>query len=372
MKRPHKFASRMLLVQSIVVGIGAATLILTALLVAPPLFHYHLSHLGLVSPDVLVHSEEAFAFSFVIAVVVASIVSVAAAGAMSWFLVRRVSRPIEELAAAAEGVAAGRFDVVVPDAGFSSELEQLSRSFRQMAIKLGESEATRSRLLADLTHELRTPLATLEAYVDGLEDDVLEADSEAWATMRAQVHRLRRLAEDLREVSAAEEHALGLVLRPLDLGMTCAAAVAAAGPRFQTRGVELEFGAGRPSLPIVGDELRLQQVLANLLENALRHTPPGKTVTVKTFVSGLSACAEVSDEGEGFPPNLNERIFERFHRGDSSRLATSTSGSGLGLTIARAIVQDHGGSLTAASDGIEMGARFTLRLPIDINNSLAS
>lgn len=353
-----------MLAQSIVVGIGAATLILTAWFVAPPLFRYHLSDLGRVSPAVQFHSEEAFAFSFVIAVVVASIVSVAAAGAMSWFLVRRVSRPVEELAVAAESVAAGRFDVVVPEAGFSSELEQLSRSFRQMAIKLGESEATRSRLLADLTHELRTPLATLEAYVDGLEDDVLEADSEAWATMRAQVHRLRRLADDLRETSAADEHALGLVLTALDLGETCAAAVAAAGPRYQARGVELVFGASWPSLPIVGDELRLQQVLANLLENALRHTPAGKTVSVHAYVRGHFACADVSDEGEGFPPNLNERIFERFHRVDPSRLATSTGGSGLGLTIARAIVQDHGGSLTAASEGIGSGSRFTLCIPL--------
>ena len=364
MKWPHKFASRMLLLQSVVVGIGAATLILTAWLVAPPLFHYHLSHLGLVSPAVLIHAEEAFAFSFVIAVVVASIVSVATAGAMSWFLVRRVSRPVEELAAAAEGVAAGRFDVAVPEAGFSSELEKLSRSFRQMAIKLGESEATRSRLLADLTHELRTPLATLEAYVDGLEDDVLEADTEAWATMRAQVHRLRRLAEDLRETSAADEHALGLVLTALDLGETCAAAVAAASPRFQNRGVKLLFGANRPSLPIVGDELRLQQVLANLLENALRHTPAGKSVIVTAYASGRFACANVRDEGEGFPPNLNERIFERFHRVDHSRLATSTGGSGLGLTIARAIIQDHGGSLTATSEGMGSGSQFTLCIPL--------
>lgn len=372
MNMPHKFASRMMLAQSIVVGIGAATLILTAWLVAPPLFHYHLSHLGNVSPAVQFHSEEAFAFSFVIAVVVASIVSVAAAGAMSWILVRRVSRPVEELAAAAEGVAAGRFDVVVPAAGFSSELEQLSRSFRQMAIKLGESEATRSRLLADLTHELRTPLATLEAYVDGLEDHVLEADDKAWETMRAQVHRLRRLAEDLRETSAAEEHALGLVLTSLELGETCAAAVAAAGPRYRARGVELRLSTNPQALPIVGDELRLQQVLANLLENALRHSPVGKAVTVKVYASEQFACADVSDEGEGFPPSLNERIFERFHRVDPSRLASGTGGSGLGLTIARAIVQDHGGTLVAASAGTGLGARFTLCIPLHFNTSRAS
>jgi len=364
MTNPHKFATRMMLAQSIVVGIGAATLILTAWIVAPPLFHYHLSHLGLVSPAVQLHSEEAFAFSFVIAVVVASIVSVAAAGAVSWFLVRRVSRPVEELAQAAESVAAGQFDVVVPDAAFSSELEQLSRSFRQMATKLGESDATRSRLLADLAHELRTPLATLEAYIDGLEDEVLEADGEAWSTMRAQVHRLRRLADDLRETSAAEEHALGLVLAPLDLRDTCAAAIAAAGPRYQARDVELVLESSKAALPVIGDELRLQQVLANLLENALRHTPSGKGVNLRAYAEGSDACVSVVDEGEGIPPSLTERVFERFHRVEPSRVTSTTGGSGLGLTIARAIVQDHGGSLLAASEGKGRGAQFTMRIPL--------
>jgi len=364
MTMPRTFAGRMMLAQSIVVGIGAATLILTAWIVAPPLFHYHLSHLGLVSPALQLHSEEAFAFSFLIAVVAASIVSVTAAGAVSWFLVRRVSRPIEELATAAESVAAGQFDVEVSQAGFSSELEQLSRSFRQMATRLGESDATRSRLLADLAHELRTPLATLEAYIDGLEDDVLEADGEAWSTMRTQVHRLRRLAEDLRESSAAAEHALGLVLAPLDLRDTCAAAIAAAAPRYQAQEVELVLEVSGAGLPVVGDELRLQQVLANLLENALRHTPKGKMVAVHAYADDFDACVDVIDEGEGFPPGHSEQIFERFHRMDRSRATSSTGGSGLGLTIARAIVLDHQGSLLAASEGVGHGARFALRIPL--------
>lgn len=363
MKQRARFATRMMLTQTIVVGIGTVTLILTAWFVAPALFHQHLSHLGVVSSYVQLHAEEAFAYAFGISVAVATVVSVAAAGMVSWFLVRRVSRPIEQLAKAVESVAAGHFDVVVPDAGFSSELEQLSGSFTQMATRLGNSEAARSRLLADLAHELRTPLATLEAYIDGLEDDVIVRDRDAWATMRHQVHRLERLAGDLRETAAAEEHALGLELTRIDIRDTCAAAVAAAAPGYQALGVVLALAQSTEALPVMGDEMRLQQVLANLLENALRHTSQGRTVKVVIRDQGSDACVEVIDEGAGIPSAEIGRIFDRFHRVDPARVSTGIGGSGLGLTIARAVVNDHGGSLEASSEGLGQGATFTMRLP---------
>lgn len=354
----------MMLIQSIVVGIGALALIVTAWIVAPILFHQHLNHLGVVSEVVQEHAEEAFAFAFVISVVVATAVSVAAAGAVSWLLVRRVSRPIEELARAAESVAAGNFDVVVPHAGFSSELEQLSGSFTLMATQLGDSEAARSRLLADLAHELRTPLATLEAYIDGLEDEVVVRDVEAWATMRHQVYRLKRLAGDLRETAAADEHALGLELTPIDMCATCEAAVAAATPRYQMMGVALTLKQPDVALPVNGDELRLQQVLANLLENALRHTPRGGTVSVLASRLEANVRIEVVDDGTGIPQAEIGKIFDRFHRVDPARVSTGIGGSGLGLTIARAIVNDHGGSLEASSKGPGLGAAFTMFLPL--------
>ncbi|MDO8732600.1 MAG: HAMP domain-containing sensor histidine kinase [Actinomycetota bacterium] len=363
MKRKPRFATRMMLVQTAVVGVGALTLIATAWIAAPILFHQHLSHLGMVSADVQLHAEEAFAYSLVISVTVATVVSMAAAAVASWFLVRRVSRPIEELAKTAESVAAGNFEVIVPDAGFSSELEQLSNSFTLMAARLGDSEAARSRLLADLAHELRTPLATLEAYIDGLEDDVIVRDSDAWATMRHQVHRLERLAGDLRETAAAEEHALGLKLALVDIRDTCAAAVADATVQYQNLGVSLTLVQSTAVLPVMGDELRLQQVLANLLENALRHSPAGLEVKVLARLDVADVCVEVIDEGAGIPPAEIGRIFDRFHRVDPARVSTGIGGSGLGLTIARAIVNDHGGSLEASSDGLGQGATFTMSLP---------
>lgn len=353
-----------MLAQGLVIGVGALTLIVSAFLVAPTLFHDHLARTGESSPMVLDHAEQAFTSSFVIALSVAAVTSLVAAGLVSWFLVRRVATPVEELAEAAHAVAAGDYDVEVPDAQFSAEFQELSTSFSHMAARLAETDATRTRLLADLAHELRTPLATLEAYIDGMEDGVVPERPESWATMRDQVDRLRRLSTDLKEVAAAEEHALGIVLRPMDLGASVAAAVAAAAPRYRAKGVVLASAGADLPAPVHGDVIRLQQVLANLLDNALRHTPVGGHVTVAVSVQSDRASVEVADDGDGLPPDQLEAVFSRFHRADPARVSADGSGSGLGLTIARAIVSDHGGTLTAESDGLGLGSTFTLTLPL--------
>jgi signal transduction histidine kinase len=364
MNRPRpRLATRLMVAQTIVVGIGAVTLVVTAFLVAPGLFHEHLTHVGVDSPAVQAHAEEAFATSFAISVAVAAFVALTAAGVASWFLVRRVSKPVEELAEAAKSVAAGRFDVSVPDAEFSSELNLLSESFSDMARRLAATEQSRSRMLADLAHELRTPLATLEAYIDGMEDDVVPVDASSWATMRDQVDRLRRLSGDLREAAAAEEHALGIVLSPLDAREVAQAAVTAAAPRFQSKGVALDYASAPSPCLIKGDAVRLQQVLANLLDNALRHCAPGQGVDVVVDTVAASVRIRVIDSGEGLATDQVARIFDRFHRADPSRLSTDGSGSGLGLTIARAIVTEHGGSIRAESDGLGLGSTFTVMLP---------
>lgn len=362
-RRP-RLASRLMWAQVLVVAIGAVTPVIAAGVVAPRLFHMHLMQAGVAEDDVLLHAEAAFNSALAIAVTLGVIMSLLAAGIVSWFLVRRIASPIEELAAAAEAVSAGRYDVTPDPEGFSSELQQLTDSFTSMAQQLQRSDETRTKMLADLAHEVRTPLATLHAYIDGLEDGVLEADTAAWATMRAQVDRLRRLANDIREVAAAEEHALGIELHPLDVCGTVRMAVEAARPRYRAKGVTLKDLACDVAVWIMGDELRLQQVLANLLDNALRHTPPLGSVQVD--VQRLSERVEISvtDTGEGIPAEQLESVFRRFHRVDPSRGSVDGSGSGLGLTIARAIVINHGGTLTAGSAGPGQGARFTLRLPL--------
>jgi len=361
-RRAPRLVTRLMTAQVVVIAVGALALIAAAVLVAPSLFHYHLAQTGETDPLVQHHAEEAFATSFAIALLIATLLSLIAAGAVSWFLVRRVAHPVEELADAAETLASGSFDVDVPDAAFSSEISRLTDAFEGMATKLADNETTRRQLLSDLAHELRTPLATLEAYIDGLEDDVLPDAAATFTTMREQTARLRRLSGDLREAALAEEHALGIHLQPEDARDIVRAAVAAAAPRYDQAGRTLTVAVPEKEVTVSADSVRLQQVLANLLDNALRHTRTRVDVTLA--VDAGAAVIRVLDDGDGIPADQLDAVFHRFHRVDPSRRAGDGSGSGLGLTIARAIVGEHGGTLTASSRGAGAGATFTVTLPL--------
>ena len=319
-----------------------------------------------------VATREPFARSIGVALVVAAAGSIVAAGLVTWILARRLARPIEALADAADAVAAGNYPVPVPSTHASLELRRLSEAFTRMSTRLSDTEASRIRLLSDLAHEIRTPLATLEAYIDGLEDGVVQPDDASWSTMRDQVSRLRRLTADLREAAAAEEHALNLQLASADLADVVTAAAEAVVPRYRAKGVEVTTsGTGRPILARV-DADRIKQVLANLLDNALRHTHVGGHVALGIRTDGRTAVITVVDDGDGIPSDQLESVFARFHRVDSSRRSGDGSGSGLGLTIARAIVTDHGGTITASSDGPLTGSTFTIRLPLAASRPAAA
>lgn len=364
MSRPRpRLAARLMTAQLLVVATGALTPVIAARFFAPNLFHTHLVEAGVANHEVHLHAEEAFQTALNLAVALGVVLSLLIAGLISWFLVHRIAAPIEVLASSAQDVASGRYEVALERGDFSRELQLLTDSFSSMARRLQQTDATRTSMLADLAHELRTPLSTLHAYIDGLEDGVLEADAQAWATMRSQVERLRRLANDIREVAAAEEHALGLELDPIDVVGSVRAAVNAALPRYAGKLVDLQVRAPDTRLVVCGDEQRLQQVFANLLDNALRHTPGGGSVVVSVSNADGNAVIVIRDSGEGIPCEQLETVFTRFHRVDPARASVDGGGSGLGLTIARAIVLDHGGSISAASDGPGTGASFTVRLP---------
>ena len=361
--RRSGLAARLMTAQVLVIGVGALTLVLASALVAPALFSEHLARSGEDTPAVRLHAERAFASSFAVSLALALVAALTAAGLVSWFLVRRVAHPVAALADAADALAAGNHQVRAPAGGFGSELERLSGAFDHMAAQLADTDAARTRMLADLAHEVRTPLATLEAYIDGLEDGVVAADAASYQTMRDQVARLRRLAGDLREAAAAEEHALGLDLEVCEPAALVEAAVAAAWPRYQAKGVQLTLSAPPQAPAVLADRVRIQQVLANLLDNALRHTPPGGHATLSVALGSGDIRIRVTDDGAGIPPDQLNAVFDRFYRVDPARAATDGGGSGLGLTIARAIVTAHGGTLTAASPGPGRGATFTITLP---------
>src|SRR5512132_168588 len=363
-RRRSSLAARLFAAQLLVIVAGSLTLALVALAVAPGLFRTHARQaLTVLPPDVVGHLQRAFEDAVLVALVIATIAAVVTALAASWLLAQRLTRPIRILGDAAERIGAGGYQARVPVAAHGDELAALGRAFNQMAGALEATERHRQALLADLAHELRTPLATLEAYVEGLADGVVAADQEAWTVLQAELDRLRRLTEDLTAVSRAEEHQLDLRPSPVDPGALVTRAVQAAEPAFAAKGVALQADVDR-GLPTVSvDPDRLGEVLANLLGNALRHTPSGGRVEITAVGRGDEVEVAVTDTGEGIPPELLERVFERFFRVDPARSRNSGGGSGLGLTISRAIVQAHGGRVWAESAGRGRGARLVVRLP---------
>ena len=356
-------SAKLLAGQLLVVLTGASTLLVVALLLGPGIFRRHIrGALGYVPPDVGRHLDMAFHSATLLSLGVAVAASVAAALALSSIVSARLVRPVRELAGAAQGIAHGARTARVPARG-TDELAQLAAAFNEMAASLEHAEQIRSQLLADVAHELRTPLATVESYVEALSDGVLAADDENWGVIRSETSRLNRLVDDLQEVSRAEAHQLDLHPAPAPPGELVSDAVKAAQPAFTSKRVELQahIEAGVPDIEC--DSERIAEVLANLLANALRHTPTGGRVDISARRHDALIEIAVADTGEGIAPEHLDRVFERFYRVDPAR-SRASGGTGIGLAIVRAIVEAHGGSVTATSPGIGRGTTINLSLPI--------
>ncbi len=289
-----------------------------------------------------------------IAVGVALAVALAAVAALA--VAYYLTRPLERLTSAARALAGGDLAHRV-DVGGPSEVARLGESFNEMAGSLAEAEDLRRRLVADVAHELRDPLAALRAQVEAVAEGVLPADQQHLASLADDVRYLSRLVADLQELSAAEAGALRYDMQPLDLAALVASeAERAAG--LAREGVEVRaecVSAAR----VMGDELRLRQVLRNLLGNALRHTERGSVTAACSREDGR-VRVEVRDTGPGIPEKDLPYVFERFYRADEAR-ARDTGGSGIGLAVARRIVEDHGGEVFARNaEGGGAVAGFTL------------
>ena len=364
-RRRPGLAARLLIAQTLVALAGAATLWVIAAAVGPTIFHDHLrSAVGHVNAETSRHVEDAFRSASALSIAIALAASMVAALAVSAYLSRRIAAPVVRLAAAARGVAAGHRGVRVDTPELGAEFADLTAAFNAMAEQLESVEGTRRRLLADLAHEMRTPIATLDAYVEALEDGVVVVDAETVAVLRTQTARLGRLAEDVTAVSRAEEHQLDLRPQTVSPGDLVRSAVTAFGDRYAEKGVTLEAISddGLPSVRV--DPERLGQVLGNLLDNALRHTPAGGRVTIVARAAAGEPMVElvVHDTGEGIPAEHLPHVFERFYRVDRAR-DRAHGGSGIGLAIAKALVEAHAGTVTVDSAGSDQGATFTVRLP---------
>lgn len=358
----RRLLRRLFVGQLLVILIGAATLGVVAFLVAPPIFHDHIRRaIGPVSDVVGHHLDRALSETLTLALVLGVLAAAVAATGVSWLLATRIARPVEELSRTAGELAAGRLGERTPRPAADDELADLTDAFNDMADALEHTEDTRRRLLADLAHELRTPLATIEAYHEGLADGVVTVDAETVGVLQDATGRLQRLVEDLSLVSRAEEGQLALDLATLDVGDVVRSATDAVAPVARERGVALRRQLPEDPQLVEGDRDRLNQVLTNLLRNALEHTPSGGTIAVAVEPTPNEIQIEVRDTGSGIAPEHLPHVFERFFRADPAR--PHVAGSGIGLTISRAIVRGDDGTITAASDGPGRGATFTLRLP---------
>lgn len=354
---------RLFLAMTLVVVSGAATMVVVAVLVGPAVFHHHLGMVGAPLPsDTQFHVDEAFGQAVRYALGGGVLVALLASLAVTWLVSRRVAGPIDAVAGTAARLAAGDLAARAPAAGLGRELTELTDSFNTMAGRLADIEAVRRQLVADVAHELRNPLASLQATAEAAVDHVLPDDPDRWEVVLAQVTRMQRLVDDMAAVSRAQERQLDLRLRPVPLDRLVEAALASVQARYGAAGVTVRRAGGADAVVSV-DSDRMAEVLANLLGNALRHSRPGGVVTVRSGLRDGSAVVEVVDSGDGFPPEHAERLFERFYRGDSAR-SRDAAGSGIGLTLARAVAAAHGGTVRGRSDGPGRGATFTLTLPV--------
>ena len=356
------FATRLLVAQALVLVAGALTIWLVASAAGPSIFHDHLAEAGVAHTDTeTAHVEEAFASALLLSVTVALAAAVAAALAVSWYFSRRIQRSIAHVAEAAADIAAGHYTARVDDPGLGTEFTTLAATYNTLADRLEATEGTRRRMLTDLAHELRTPLATIDAHLEAVEDGVRDLDTTTLGVLTASTSRLRRLAEDIAAISRAEEGVLPLHAAPVDAGELARRAAEAAGPRFSEKHVTLRTDL-REAGEIMVDADRIGQVLGNLLDNALRHTPAGGTVALACRTSGRFVEYTVTDTGEGIAAEHLPHVFDRFYRVDTAR-DRHRGGSGIGLAIAKALVQAHGGGIHATSPGPSHGATFIVRLP---------
>ena len=358
-----RLSTRLLLAQGVVLVASILTAALVAAIVGPSLFHRHLIEAGHApnSPE-LKHIEDAYQTASIISLGVALLIALTSALAVTGYLTTRLQRPLSDLTEAAEHMSAGQYSTRVRIGDAGPELNSLGEAFNAMAARLESVEDTRRRLLSDLGHEMRTPVSTLGAYLDGLEDGVVAWGSEAAGVMRQQTERLRRLAEDIQDVSRAEEGRLDLEPQVTAAGEVLHSAAQSNGALFADQDVALRVESTDPALTVSVDPERFAQVLANLLNNARRHTPAGGTVALAAARVADGVAFTVHDTGDGMTADQLQHVFERFYRGDHAR-DRERQGSGIGLTISRAIVTAHGGTLTASSPGPGRGSTFTAVVP---------
>jgi len=290
-----------------------------------------------------------------------SLVAVAIALVITFFLSRRILAPVKALTSAARRLGSGDFSqrVQVKD---RSELGELADTFNSMASDLERAEQLRQNMVADVAHELRTPLSNIRGYLEAARDGVIKPDADVIRSLNEEASLLSRLVDDLQELTLAEAGELKLGCQAENVGELIKQTVAGLQVQATAKGLSVSVNMPDKLPPVHIDSHRISQVLRNLIENAVAHTTKGDTIDVTARQEGSWVEVAVIDTGEGIPAEDLPNIFERFYRVDKSR-ARATGGSGLGLTIAKRLVEAHGGKIEAQSE-LGKGSRFSFTLPV--------
>jgi two-component system, OmpR family, sensor histidine kinase BaeS len=363
---------RLLISYLLVVAVASLTLYLASEALAPTFFDRHLDHVGwsmamphAAMPDLEASLAQAHARAMQQAVLWGVLASAVVAGALSLFITGRIAAPLRQMQVASRRIAAGRYHERLAVAT-SDEVGELATAFNEMAQSLADTERRRIELLANVAHEFRTPLTSLHGYLEGLDDGHFAPTPDTIGACRRQVQRLEHLVEDLAVLSRVESGQERVSPEPTDVGRLLEQAAAAVLPQFVSRRLTLRVEPPPEPLLAFADVQRTGQVLANLLANALRHTPPGGDVVIRARQpdpATAEVLVEVIDSGEGIPAESLPHVFTRFYRADRARRRDRGGGSGIGLTIARHFVEAQGGRIGVES-AAGTGARFWFTMPL--------
>lgn len=301
------------------------------------------------------------------AVIYAFIPSVAITLLMSAFMSQRFVRPLQQMTQAADRIADGNYEERLPVRENSpesqDELERLAVRFNRMTTRLEQVEDLRQKLIGDVAHELRTPLTVIKGSMEGLKDGVLQPTASTFEMIYRQADRLDRLVNDLQELNHIETGILELHLERVPVNPLIQKVVQTMQLNFTKKQVQLNLALPGEPLEIMADQDRFEQIMFNLLSNALRYTPEGGEVQVSAERKGNGVQVSVKDTGIGIPEEHLSLIFSRFHRVDDSR-SRKEGGSGIGLTVAKKLVEAQGGEIWAESGGMGQGAVFRFTLPL--------
>lgn len=353
---------RLLLTNLLVVVAGMATTIAVAMIIGPPMIRRLMDRAVVPGANGNHPYERAFREATALSVGIALAVSALATISLSWYLSRRAHSSAKALSRAASAVADGRYDIRVASPGLGKEFDTVAAAFNKMAQRLGTVDETRRQMLADLAHEIKTPVSVLEAYMEALEDGIQPLDDKTIATLRQQTRRLARFSIDVTALAVAERRTTSIDARWTAPAELITAALSAFAPRYSAKGVKLTSRIPADVPQLWADPERLGQVLGNLLDNALRHTCPGGEVSATLLDSDDAVVIAISDSGDGVAPEHLPRLFDRFYRVDAAR-DRQHGGAGIGLSIAKALVEAHDGHIDAHSEGRGTGCTFRITLP---------